>query len=164
MHGDDQGVNWVSLFTLKLHCSSILKGRHAFTPCLPPAVSLAHWGASREMLAVSSVTMNVIKGCSVFCDRLLQELPTWEIVHFTAKWEAVCRSTLSHTQQPKNQNHILLSFGWIFFSSKRCCHNFYPPVIFQCRFPLCSFSAAIKEKNYELFHEGYSFILLRMRN
>lgn len=40
------------------------------TPCVPPAVSLAHWGASRKMLVLSSVTRNVIKGCSVFCDRL----------------------------------------------------------------------------------------------
>lgn len=97
IHGDDQGVNWVPLFTLELHCSSILKGRRAFTPCLPPAVSLTHWEANRKMLQYH-VTMNVINGCSVFCDRLLQELPTWEIVYLQLS-ERLFLGAFSHTHK-----------------------------------------------------------------
>lgn len=108
IHGDDQGVIWVPLFTLKLHGLSVHKGRCPCTPYLPPAVSLVHWEASRKLLAESSVTTDVINCCSVLCHRYLQELLTWEIVHLQPS-EKLLVEVLSHTKSKNTRPHIFIS-------------------------------------------------------
>lgn len=63
------------------------------------------------MLAVSSVTMNVTNGGSGLCDILLQELPTWEIVHLQLS-ERLFVGALSHEMQKTKATCFYLLDGY----------------------------------------------------
>lgn len=162
VHGVGLWVNWVALFTLKLHCSSTHKCRSAFTTCLPPAVFLKCWGASRKMLAVSSITMDVINGCSVFYGRLLQELPAWKTVHLkTSEQLFVGAFSQTHTHEiQRNKKTYLYLWDRYFSAVKGVATTFIHLWFFSVTFHYAPSQLQEKRKNMGSFMKDIALFYL----